>query len=151
MQMHDNGDNQNEHDKLWELLGKAKQPPTVSPFFVRNVLRAVREEKQSGCFFARGWLAWNWQRTGALIGACGAVAIFFSVLKPAHDLNQQSAAPSSTNFAKNQNAAAVVEPLTQAQEIAESPDYEVIAHLDDLAANEENSLWLDDSTNEYLD
>ena len=32
-----------EHDELWQLLGKANQPQP-SPFFSRNVLRAIREE-----------------------------------------------------------------------------------------------------------
>ena len=34
--------NTEEHDDLWHLLGKAKVPE-VSPFFSRNVLRALRE------------------------------------------------------------------------------------------------------------
>ena len=29
--------------ELWDLLGKAEQPPVVSPFFARNVLREIRQ------------------------------------------------------------------------------------------------------------
>jgi hypothetical protein len=32
-----------------------------------------------------------------------------------------------------------------ARQIAGNPDYEVIKHLDELVADEENSVWLDDS------
>jgi hypothetical protein len=32
-----------------------------------------------------------------------------------------------------------------ASQIAANPDYEVINHLDELVADEESSLWLDDS------
>ena len=35
-----------EHDELWQLLGQARQPQ-VSPFFSRNVLRAIRKEEAS--------------------------------------------------------------------------------------------------------
>jgi hypothetical protein len=34
-----------ENDPLWDLLGKARQPARPSPFFSRNVLRRVREER----------------------------------------------------------------------------------------------------------
>ena len=33
-------------------------------------------------------------------------------------------------------------------QIVRNPDYEVINHLDELVADEESSLWLDDSTHE---
>ena len=39
--------NADDNDKLWELLGKTRQP-AVSPFFARNVLRAVRQEEEDG-------------------------------------------------------------------------------------------------------
>jgi len=36
---------------------------------------------------------------------------------------------------------------TFARQIVGNPDYEVIKHLDELVADEESSLWLDDSVN----
>ena len=36
--------NTEEHDDLWQLLGKARTP-SVSPFFSRNVVRAAREDQ----------------------------------------------------------------------------------------------------------
>ena len=53
--------NTEEHDDLWQLLGRAKAP-AASPFFSRNVLRAIREEEQERPgFFA--WLRQHWQVT----------------------------------------------------------------------------------------
>jgi hypothetical protein len=42
--------NHDEQDKLWELLGKAREPK-AAPFFASKVLRAIREEPV-------GLLAW---------------------------------------------------------------------------------------------
>lgn len=35
-----------EHDALWDLLGQARET-TVSPYFARNVLRALRQTNSS--------------------------------------------------------------------------------------------------------
>jgi hypothetical protein len=35
--------------------------------------------------------------------------------------------------------------VAPARQIVGNPDYEVIKHLDELVADEESSLWLDDS------
>ena len=46
-----------ENDGLWNLLGKASRPD-VSPFFARNVLRAIRQSAQAPSpWFIRRWLA----------------------------------------------------------------------------------------------
>jgi hypothetical protein len=44
-----------EHDDLWELLGRAR-PVKASPMFSRNVLRAVRQV--GGRNPKRGFLEW---------------------------------------------------------------------------------------------
>ena len=113
------------NDVLWRLLGKAKQP-AVSPFFARNVLRAVREEQTSVRRSASLWLHWSWRVV--LAGACATV--IFSFVKLPHRAVE-----------KRETSGML------ARQIVSSPDYEVITHLDELAANEENSLWLDDSIN----
>jgi len=120
--------NSEEHDDLWHLLGKARQP-TVSPFFSRNVMREVRNlrQEQPG-FFA--WIRRHWQLTA--IGTCAALMLAGTFLK------------SSTS------ERAVVDEqqqlLVMAVTVSESPDYHVIAHLDELLDSEESSIWLDGNT-----
>ena len=125
-----------DNDKLWELLGKTP-PPAVSPFFARNVLRAVRQEAgpQRGLFsrftgsfrFTGSLRRWSWQY--ALAGTC-AVAALVAVHPP-------------ISF-RHHHAAVVQSPSLETQIVA-NPDYEVINHLDELVADEESSVWLDDS------
>lgn len=44
-----------EQDRLWELLGRGPKP-VGSPFFVRNVLRAIRQDPaKSGWFAIHRW------------------------------------------------------------------------------------------------
>ncbi len=114
-----------EHDELWELLGKAKAP-NASPFFSRNVLRAIREESQEQPgFFV--WLRRHWQV--AAVGACGlAIAASFA-------LRPQEIAPAHDSV------------LALAEEVSVSPDYQVISNLDELLDTERNSIWLEASIN----
>jgi hypothetical protein len=107
-----------EHDDLWRLLAKAKQP-AVSPFFARDVLRAIRLEKQPAGFFAvlssrRGWIA----ALGLFVITAGGISI----------LNRPNRTEQITALA---------------EEVSASPDYAVISHLDELLAYEENSAWLE--------
>jgi hypothetical protein len=37
--------------------------------------------------------------------------------------------------------------VTIAQRVSDSPDYQVIAHLDELLDTEENTIWLEASNN----
>jgi hypothetical protein len=113
--------NHEEHDDLWELLGKARLAKH-SPFFSRNVLRAVREEKPERVGF-RGWFFSRWT---ALVVGCGAVVIAAFVLVP-----------------KPQQPVDPVAVL--AEHVSASPDYAVISNLDELLAAEESSVWLDHS------
>lgn len=107
-------------DPLWDLLGQA---PAVqpSPFFTRNVLRAVREAEAEATSQASAnslWALLLRLRTYLLGGAVATVALLFSLtLLQDGDPDPYLA----------QNAA----------------DIEVIAHLDELLASEETSVWLD--------
>jgi len=112
--------NTEEHDELWRLLGKAKKPK-VSPFFARNVLREIRGQKPSrnGVFL---WASRQWRVTALTLSAIILLGIGF-----APSVFRKFAAPQS---------------LTQ-QVV---PDYDAINHLDELLAYEENSIWLDNSS-----
>jgi hypothetical protein len=133
--------NSDDNDKLWELLGKTR-PPAVSPFFSRNVLRAIRQEGQQcqdgplrRSLFGRGRVflsrlhRWTWQF--AIAGTCAVAALI-------------TVAP--TAFVRHHHAAPVQAGVER--QIVANPDYEVITHLDELVADEESSLWLDDSAHD---
>ncbi len=118
--------NHEEHDELWDLLGKAKEP-RPSPFFSRNVLRALREERSArpGIF---GWLRRRWQFAALAAGGLALVTLAF--------IPYESARP---------DAAPADSLLLAAQEVSASPDYQVISNLDDLLDSERNSVWLEAS------
>jgi hypothetical protein len=130
-----NGD---DNDKLWELLGKTR-PPVVSPFFSRNVLRALRQEGQDRparrSLFGRGRVLlsrlqrWTWQF--AIAGTCAVAALI--TVAPTAFVRHHHAVPVQTGVER---------------QIVGNPDYEVITHLDELVADEESSLWLDDSAHD---
>jgi hypothetical protein len=114
--------NTEEHDDLWELLGRAKETK-ASPFFSRNVLRAIREEESSKV----GWF--NWLRTRWGLAALGAAAL--AVVATVSILPEQRPDPL----------------IALASQVSASPDYQVISNLDELLDSERNSVWLDASTN----
>ena len=109
--------------ELWDLLGKASSP-TVSPFFARNVLREIRQE--------RSWRErlTTWLSPRRLIPA-SAVALAIA----AATVTMQR--PSGTSTSE-----ALPDVVAQLDEI----DYQVVADLDDLVAMEEDSLWADTDT-----
>jgi len=122
-----------ENDKLWKLLGNARQPD-VSPFFSRNILRAIRQEEATQPVgpleflgkLGRAFNRWSWRFT--IAGTCAA-AVLISISPTAfhhHHVTEDNAG------------------VTRA--IVANPDYEVINHLDELVADEESSLWLDDNS-----
>jgi hypothetical protein len=112
--------NTEEHDDLWRLLGKARQPE-VSPFFSRNILRAIREEAQEkpGVFAA---FRAHWRILAAGVAAMTVGAVMF--FHPEAPQSDQSV-------------------LILAEQVSTSPDYQVISHLDELLASEESSVWLE--------
>jgi len=111
--------NTDEHDDLWRLLGDAKSP-AVSPFFSRNVLRAIREEQQEKPGLLTR-LQWRWTLLGANV-----CILLLAVAFAFHHPQRQP------------DTVALL-----AQQVSASPDYQVINHLDELLASEETSVWLD--------
>ena len=111
--------NRDEQDDLWQLLGKAKEPQ-ISPFFSRNVLRALREQRQEWPGVI-GRLRRQW-RTLAFAG-CGLLLAIGALV--------WQAAPRPDQL------------TLLAQQVSLSPDYDVITHLDELLETEENAVWLD--------
>jgi anti-sigma-K factor RskA len=122
--------NADDNDKLWELLGKARKPE-VSPFFSRNVLRTLRQEEEAQPRMGRAFFSklrrWAWRTAIASVCAVAALIAVF----PNTIVRHHHAAPVETGIAT---------------QVADNPaDYEVVKHLDELVADEESSVWLDDS------
>jgi hypothetical protein len=124
-----------EHDDLWELLGRAR-PVKASPMFSRNVLRAVRQlesTSENASERERGFLewlraGWNWL---AVTGAAAAVLFLTFGLRT----TPPAAAP--------QLAAATPVENAVLEKVLRSSDLTVIANLDMLVAMDDNDLWLD--------
>lgn len=115
--------NQDEHDNLWELLGRAK-PAKARPAFVQNVLRAIRisePEREPGFF--------EWLRHGAnwlaFAGAVAVVAIVALSGRPKQELTPRETAAIDAAL--------------------QSSDFAVVSNLDVLLALEDNNAWLDSS------
>jgi hypothetical protein len=113
--------NTEEHDDLWQLLGKARTPQP-SAFFSRNVLRAVRQQEQVQPVGLLGFLR-KWR-----VPALSAGLVFAAALLMFSQFDQ----PDSVSLL--------------AQQVSASPDYQVITHLDELLDSEQNSVWLESST-----
>jgi len=113
-----------ERDDLWDLLGKARQP-VVSPFFSRNVMREVRASNEKPGLLRR--FLQNWR----LIGISGATAV--AMIMGLVEWRQSEAGGEEDH-------------LLVAEQAADNPDYELIAHLDELLANQESSIWLDEES-----
>jgi hypothetical protein len=112
--------NTDEHDDLWELLGRAKEAK-ASPFFSRNVLRAVRAEEPEKV----GWLTSVRARWAIVsLGAAALVVATAVSLMP-----EQRPDPL----------------IALANQVSASPDYQVISNLDELLDSERNSVWLEAS------
>lgn len=112
--------NTDEHDELWRLLGKAKKTE-VSPFFARNILREIRTQKPLHTGILTRMLR-RWRLT-----ALTASALILLAAGLAPSLFRKSAS-------------------SQSQAQLTTPDYDTINHLDELLAYEENSIWLDNSS-----
>jgi hypothetical protein len=113
----------NERDELWNLLGEARPKP-VSPFFARNILRQIHQTAPDRVgFLVR--LARSWR-----VALTTGVAVIALALAG----RQWSHSPGSSDSVVAEN-----------EEIADDTDYEVINHLDELLAYEEDSVWLEKS------
>ena len=122
--------NHDDHDDLWELLGKAREP-AVSPYFSRHVLRTIRNG-QSGTV-GGAWVTWvlrHWQTPA--MAAC-ALAIAGLVLEHRPAVRGERPQPAV--------AAQPLAPETTGT-LAALPDLGVIGHLDELMDSESNSVWL---------
>ena len=111
--------NTDEHDDLWHLLGKARVPE-VSPFFSRNVLRALREAapEKGGML---GWLRRRWQLTA--VSGCALMIAGFALIPRTEQSDQTT--------------------MLLAKEVSQSTDYQVISNLDELLAMQASSVWLE--------
>ena len=106
-------------EELWDLLGKA-DTPAVSPFFARNVLRRLREERTWRDHFGA------WLRLRRLIPATTVGAAVLAAIVTFQKTNRPPVAP---------------ETATETVAQMDATDYEVVADLDDLLAMDEDSLW----------
>ena len=113
--------NREEDEKLWDLLGKATEPASASPFFARNVLRKIREARGESSPRRSWYLRW-------LVPAAGvAVVIIAGLALPTQISNRhQSTLP------------------PDAVAIAEGQDSDLIADLDDMMGSDESTA-LDDA------
>ena len=124
--------------ELWDFLGKSSAP-TLSPFFARNVVRQVRQERRPSAF--------SWLRPRVLVPsaavALAVVAGLLSVNRPATDsIGASDTTVASSTAVTNDAVAADEVPITVAQ--LDPRDFEVVADLDNLLAfEEEESLWED--------
>jgi hypothetical protein len=111
-------------EELWDLLGKASQP-AVSPFFARNVVRQIRQERDG-----RGTVRW-WFSSKRLIPAAAVAVVVLATLV---SIRTPIDVPGSS------------EKLPDTVAELDAQDYEVVADLDDLLALEEDSVWTDTSS-----
>jgi hypothetical protein len=110
--------------QLWDLLGQAPRAQ-LSPFFARNVLRRIREERQRFNWI-RVWFSWR-----RLVPASGLAVAAIAAIIATHDQPAPQAVLES-----EPDVVAKIDPQ----------DYEVVADLDELVASDENSLWDDNQT-----
>jgi hypothetical protein len=108
--------NREDDQELWDLLGKPSHP-AVSPFFARNVVRQIRQEK-NWMDYARGWL-----RPRRLIPASAVALVMVLSALSLH---------SSRNPADN--------PPELVTKI-DLQDYDTVADLDDLLATDDDGIW----------
>lgn len=116
--------NTEENDELWQVLGRAKQP-AVSPFFSRNILRDIRAMRQErpGVW---GWMLDHWK--APVFATCALALVVGAALR-------QESSPREEGVDRQL--------LAFAETVSKSPDYIVIAHLDELLDSDDNSVWLE--------
>jgi hypothetical protein len=126
--------NTDERDELWHLLGKAKQIEP-NPFLARNVVRQIRlQDSPKRPFFLRiRSLALRWKLS---VAACTTGILLLGVGSALND---------SRIFKHSQGTYANAQDSGAVQAMATNPDYEIIAHLDEMIAFQENSIWTDAS------
>jgi hypothetical protein len=108
--------------QLWDLLGHAAEPE-LSPFFARNIVRAVRQHPQRGAWL-RGWFSLR-----KLVPAAGIAAAVVATLLAVH-------------------RPAILWPTGNSPDVIakiDPQDYDVVADLDELLVTDESNLWDDDT------
>lgn len=113
-----------EHDDLWEFLGKGREQKPSS-FFTPNVMRKVREEIERPKGFAAlaVWLRKKWFIP--MTAAACAIAVIATL---------PGGLPSSPSGPSVDDMAVAV---------AESSELYLIADLDTLVAADDNAIWLE--------
>ncbi len=114
-----------EHDKLWEVLGRARKP-VISPFFAANVLREIRQSGNAPAILE--WLRERWRLSAAAVTALLVLGF-------------------AANHWREESRDAAHDSLLA--QVATNPDYDLINHLDELVAYQETSLWLDSSAEQF--
>ena len=108
--------------QLWDILGQAPETE-LSPFFARNVVRAVRQRSRP-FELLRSWFSLR-----RIVPAAGlAVAVVAAIVTFNHQAIRKSA----------ESAPDVIVQI-------DPQDYDVVADLDELLVTDESSLWDDDT------
>ncbi|MEO8206761.1 MAG: hypothetical protein ABI615_11315 [Chthoniobacterales bacterium] len=117
----ENPEDQKSESRAWEMLGK-KRPPTISPFFSRNVLREARKTQQTGIHFH----PFSWLRVGVPMAA--SLMLLLGVIL----WNPSSFLPASKVGLADTTDPAI--------------DFDTVKNLDLLVFSEESTLWTDSSS-----
>ena len=109
--------------ELWDVLGRLPEP-TLSPFFARNLLRRIRQERTP---FEQ---VRNWFSVRKVVGASAVAAVIAALALVTHYPGPR------TTSSSDSDVVAKVDPQ----------DYDVVADLDELIAWYENNVWEDRPT-----
>ena len=128
--------NHDEHDELWDLLGKARAPKE-RPFFAAKVMRAIREEGEAaaGARETGGLVAWlrRWHLPFAMgVTVAVVVAIATAPRVPVKNSEVVDA---------GRQTVVTTDPLAGLAKVADDAA-ELGASLDNLMATQDNSIWL---------
>ena len=147
-------------DRLWEVLGTGRVPK-VSSRFTQDVLRMVRQEPQVAPTW-HGRLAEQFARIvrgfetvlgegaqrAVWVGAAAAVVVGATVAV----ISVQGGKPGGSVAGIPESAAhdeVIAEVANSVAKLSNSPGGELLGHLDELLAMEDNSLWLGDSPSNF--
>lgn len=119
--------NRDDDQELWDLLGKS-QPQALSPFFARNVVRELRQQRTWRATALR-WLS----PSRAIPAMAAAIVICAATFYTISDDRSTSVAGADEDVPE------VVAKL-------DAEDYEIVADLDDLLASQEDDSWDDTLT-----
>lgn len=114
-----------EHDDLWELLGKSKRP-TLPPDFARKVMASVdayeaSQVEQTSTRRSIGWITIG-------LGAAAAILVSLATPKSAHEITSPDDAQLVALLASHQLSPG---------------DLRLLSHLDEILDAELSDLWSD--------